>query len=100
MTTYDELVQDKKVQMIKTILPFMESKMQVNMALLIHYLELNNSFKELHKPTKAICSCEIPEGSSKQVEMLKALKPCCNNKEQEIIDNLLNCICIIDNISI
>lgn len=99
MTSYDELVQDKNVQMIKNILPFMDSTMQVSMALLIHYLELQNSLKELQKPTKAICSCEIPEGSSRQVEMLKAIKPCCNAREQEFIENLLNCLCIMENLT-
>ena len=96
MAMYDDVTDDKQVQLLKTILPFTNPQTQVHLALLIHYFQLQNSFQSLAAPAKTICACEIPDGSSRQIEMLKAIKPSFNEEEQNLLDNFINILCIMD----
>lgn len=97
MSNYDEVTDDKQIQLMKTILPYVDPSVQMDITLLIHYLQLQNSFKSLSStPSKAICACEIPDGSSKELELLKSIRPFFNPNEQLIIDNLINIFCMLD----
>ncbi len=97
MTPYDEATQTRELQMLKSIVPFLERKQQQQIAVLIQYLEIQNTFAVFSKDTPAMAACELPQGSNRRSAMLSAIREYCTPKEQETIDTLLNLFCIIDN---
>ena len=96
-TAYDEMMQTRELQMLKTIVPYMNSGQQMQMVLMIQYLELSRSIQMMRRGENALSACEIPEGTDRRTAMLSDLRCFCSPKEQEAIDTLLNLFCIMDN---
>lgn len=97
ITPYDEMMQTRELQMLKTIVPYMNQNRQMQMIMFIQYLELQHTYQVMRTGPSALSACEIPEGTDKRTAMLNDLKCFCTPKEQETIDNLLNLFCILDN---
>lgn len=97
MTPYDEMMQTRELQMLKTIVPYMNQNRQMQMIMFIQYLEFQHTYKMMRSGSSALSACEIPEGTDKRTAMLNDLKCFCTPKEKETIDTLLNLFCILDN---
>lgn len=97
LTPYDEMMQTKELQMLKTVVPFLAPRQQQQIAMLIPYMELRHCMKLFSTNTNALAACEIPEGSDRKSALLMAIKNYCSPKEKEMIDTVLNLFCMMDN---
>lgn len=96
-TPYDEKMQTRELQLLKTMVPYMSGTRQKQIAIFIQYLELQNTLKLFSGSKGGLAICEIPEGADRRSSMLNAMRQYCSPKEQETIDMLLNMFSILDN---
>lgn len=96
-TPYDEMMQTRELQMLKTIVPYMAGRAKQSLAFLIQYMEWKNTWNHFADEGADLCACEVPEGTDRRMAILTELKPFCNAKEQETIDTFINLFCIMDN---
>ncbi len=97
VTPFDEITQTKEIQILKTMVPYLNPPQQKQIALLIQYLALKHTYTVFSKETPSILSCSIQEPNDRRTEMLSELKKFCNNKEQETIDTILNILYMMEN---
>jgi hypothetical protein len=96
-TPYDEAVRTKRLQMLKTFVPYVGSGMQKQIITMISLLEYQTALGALRQEDNRLSACAVPEGGSRASSLLAELKQYCSPGEQEAIDNLLNLLCIMDN---
>ena len=96
-TPFDEMVQTKELQMLKTLVPYLPSQKQKQIIYLINYLQFKNAMHVIENPPAALSAAEVGSGNDNLTTILNALKKYCTPKEQETIDTLLNLFCILDN---
>ena len=95
--TYDDMVQTRNVQMLKSIIPFLDFPSQKPAAMLIQYLEMRNAYSAFSKKDSSMAACALPNGTDRRNAMLSAIRQYCSPKEQETIDTILNLFCVMDN---
>lgn len=98
--TYDDVVQTRNVQILKSIVPFLEFRSQKPVAMLIQYLEFKNANDAFSRQDNSMAACALPNGTDRRNAMLSAMRPYCTPKEQETIDTILNLFCVMDNYDI
>lgn len=96
-THYDEAVCTKRLQMLKTIVPYVESNRKKQIVAMISFMEYQTALHALDTDNNELSACEIPDGSTKTTSLLTELKEFCNPNEKEAIDNMLNLLCIMEN---
>ena len=97
ITEYDELVQTRELQMLKSMLPFMNLNNPLPLAMLIQSMEFRNTLRVFQNNTNALTACAITNEADKRSAMLSTLRKFCTPKERETIDNILNIMCIMEN---
>lgn len=90
-TPYDEAMQTKELQILKTILPYVDSNIQRQLSMLIQFIQIRNA------GNISLTASEINPAIDKKTAMLSEIKKFCTPKEQETIDTLLNIMCVMDN---
>lgn len=95
--TYDDLVQSKNTQILKSIVPFLDFPSQRPVALLIQMLEWRSANAAFSRRDNRLAACALPDGSDRRSALLAAVRPYCSPAEQETIDTLLNLLCVMDN---
>lgn len=95
-TLYDEMMQTKEQQMLKSMLPYLDYKQRQNVFYIILLLQIEQS-KKLFAPKGTLSAQEIPQGNDRIYAMLNALKDFCNPKERETVETILNLFCLLDN---
>ena len=96
LTPYDEMLQTKDEQILKSIVPFLDYGAQRQAALLIQCLELRHVTSIFSSKENTLSACSVPDGTDKRTALLTAVRKYCTPKEQETIDTLLNLFCIMD----
>lgn len=96
-TPYDEKMQTRQLQMLKTMVPYLAGNMQKQMAVFIQCMEVKNTMSMFQGASNGLSICEVPQGTDKRLAMLNAVRQYCSPKEQETIDLMLNLFSIIDN---
>lgn len=96
-TDYDILVQTRELQMMKAMLPFVNTRSQMPLALLIQSIEFRNTMKLFQTNTKALSACAIKDDNDKRSAMLQTLRRFCTPKERETIDTLMNIMFVMEN---
>lgn len=89
LTDLDYAIGDHHLQMLKAALPYMKISEQRSLSLFIKWNELvrtMNFFSENDDGMMSICS--LDEEHTSAADMLAAVKPYANPKEQDIIDVL------------
>lgn len=89
-TAFDSQLQVHELQILKTILPYMEWKQQKTLAVLIKYMELQKTAEIFSTETPSISVCEVKDGSEKALQMLEDISEVCTDKEKENIDMIIN----------
>ena len=97
LTAYDEMMQTKELLMLKTMLPYMERSRQLQLLMIIQFLEVQHTRQILDHGGGELSACAVPEGTDRRSAMLSDMRRFCSPREQETIDNLLNILCIVDN---
>lgn len=96
-TPFDEMVQTKELQMLKTLIPYLPSPKQKQIIYLINFLQFRKAIDVIENPPAALCAAEVNSGNDTFTAILNALRKYCSNKEQETIDTIINLLCIVDN---
>ena len=95
--TYDDVVQTKNVQILKSIVPFLDVRSQRPAAMLIQYMEMQNAYRTFSRPDNSLAACSLGDGIDRGSAILGAIRQYCTPKEQETIDTLMNLFCVMDN---
>lgn len=90
----DTLIQSRELQMMKTVIPYIEPQQQKMFSMIIKLMELQKTMQlfdsedQLETAQLRICSAE--NTSERMFQMLNALRKYCTPKEQENIDLFIN----------
>ena len=97
ITEYDGLVQTRELQMLKAMLPFVHTKSQMPLAILIQTMEFQNTIRCFKENANALSAFSMTNESERRSAMLQTLKKFCTPKERETIDTILNIMCVMEN---
>lgn len=99
VTEYDNLVQTRELQMIKSLLPFANVKSQMPLAILIQSMEFRNTIHMFQNNANVLSACSVHNETDKRNAMLQTLRKFCTPKERETIDTLLNIMCVMEEVN-
>lgn len=97
LTEYDGLVQTRELQILKSILPFANVKMQMPLAILIQSMQFRNTINMFQNNANALSACSLNNEPDRRSAMIQTLRKFCTPKERETIDTLLNIMCVMEN---
>lgn len=90
LTDLDYAIGDHHLQMMKAALPYMDISQQRIISLFVKWNELVRTMEFFDENGEGMMSvCSLDEGHVTPVDMLTAVKPYGNQKEQEFIDILV-----------
>jgi hypothetical protein len=92
MTPFDAMTQTRELQMLKTVVPYINNDQKRRFALLIKFMELKNTAQFFAGGSDAIAMCSVDENDDFPLTLLLELKKFCNEKEQEMIDTATSII--------
>lgn len=95
-TPFDYMTQNRELQMLKTILPYMKESQKKQFAILIKYMELQNTIQVFSQEDKVLSMCSVDENSNRMLSMLNDLRQFCTEKEQETLDMLANMFSMLE----
>ena len=91
LTDLDYAIGDRRMQMLKAAIPYMEISQQRALSMFIKWRELVRTMEFFDENGDGMMSvCSLEEGHTSQADMLAAVKPYAGPGEQEIIDLLVN----------
>ena len=90
------MTQTRELQMLKTMLPYMKDAQKKQFAILIKYMELQNTVQVFSQEDKVMSMCSVDEGSNNVVAMLNDLRAFCTSKAPETIDMLAKMFSILE----
>lgn len=96
-TDYDQLIQTRQLQMLKSLLPFVHTKGQLPLAIWIQSMEFRNTVHMFQNNANLLSACSVSNEQDKRNAMLQTIRKFCTPKEKETIDTLLNIICVMEN---
>lgn len=97
LTEYDGLIQTRELQMLKSMLPFVHTRSQFPLALLIQTMEFRKSIQMFQQKNNALSAFSVSNENERKNAMLTTLKKFCTPKERETIDTILNIMCVMEN---
>ncbi|MGN0142127.1 MAG: hypothetical protein ACI4AD_07855 [Roseburia sp.] len=90
LTPFDNMTCTRQLQMLKTMVPYMKGEQKKQFAILIKYMELQNTIQIFSQEDKVMSMCSVePEGNT-TLAMLNELRRFCTEKEQETLDMIYN----------
>ena len=89
-TSFDDMTRSRELQMMKTILPYLKEAQKKQFAILIKYMELQNTIQVFSQEEKVLAMCSVGEKGNNTLALLNYLRQFCSEKEQESIDMLIN----------
>lgn len=95
-TPFDTMTQTRQLQMLKVMVPYMQSEQQKNFALLIKYMELKNTVSVFSHTDQVLSMCSVSEDEDRTLAMLNELRTFCTEKERETIDMLTNMLSMFE----
>ena len=85
-----------EIQMLKTVIPYMKSSQKKQFAILIKYMELQNTLHIFSQEEQVLSMCSLPEEENNPQSLLNSLRPFCTPKELETIDMLTNMFSMLE----
>jgi hypothetical protein len=95
-TPFDHMTQTKELQMLKTAIPYMKGAQKKQFAILIKYMELQNTAHLFSQEDKVLSMCSVDEYDNSNLAMLNDLRKFCSAKEQETIDMMVNMLSMME----
>ena len=89
-TAFDEKIQNKDLQILKTALPYMKGPRQKEILTLIKSMELRKSIELIDSDDTSLSICSTDNPMENTLNMLNDIRKFCSEKEQEHIDMILN----------
>ncbi len=96
LTPFDTMTQTREIQMLKTVIPYMKSSQKKQFAILIKYMELQNTLHIFSQEEQVLSMCSLPEEENTPQSLLNSLRPFCTPKELETIDMLTNMFSMLE----
>lgn len=90
LTPFDNMTQTRQLQMLKTIIPYMKGEQKKQFAILIKYMELQNTAQVFSQEDKVLSMCSVNEDGNQMLALLNDLRQFCTEKEQETLDMMVN----------
>lgn len=91
LTDLDYAIANHHLQMLKAALPYMEISQQRSLSMWIKWNELVRTMEFFNRNDEGMMSvCSLDESHITPSDMLEAVKPYANQKEQEMIDMISN----------
>lgn len=88
-TTFDIETQSRNIQMLKTVIPYIDGSRQKNFAILVKFLELRNVASMFNREPVSLSMCSTDDPSEKRMQLLNDIKKFCTPAEQDSIDTML-----------
>lgn len=85
---FDTLFCTNHIQMLKVILPYMDSQTQKSMAVYIKFLELNYTIEYFKRHPYSVCGCMERDSSPDFQKMCSELLPYCTESERKQIEQI------------
>lgn len=95
--TYDDLIQTRNTQILKSIVPFLDVPTQKPLAMLIQLMEWKNATAAFSRQENSMAACSLPAGTKRRDAMLSAVRKYGTPKEQEMVDTIQTLFCIMEN---
>lgn len=89
-TSFDDMTRTRELQMLKTALPYMREEQKKQFAILIKYMELQNTIQVFSQEDKVMAMCSAGEKGNNTLALLNDLRQFFAEKDQESIDTLIN----------
>lgn len=89
---YDELVHSKDIQILKSMLPFIDRQQQMPLAIMIQIIEFKNAIRLFHGKERGLTTNAIHNEEERQMAMIQALMKHFSAEEQESMNNMMNMI--------
>ena len=96
VTEYDELVQTRELQILKSLLPFADIRNQLPLAVLIQSMEFRNTVQMFQNNANVLSACSANNEPDKRSAMIQTLRKFCSPREKETIDTLMNILFVME----
>lgn len=96
LTPFDNMTQTRELQMLKTAIPYMNAAPKKQFAILIKYMELQNTIQVFSQEDKVMSMCSATENENNALAMLNELRKFCSTKELETIDSITNMLSMLE----
>ena len=83
-TPFDNMTQTRELQMLKTAIPYMKGDQKKQFAILIKYMELQNTIQVFNQEDKVMSMCSVSEDENS------------TDKELETLDMITNMISMME----
>lgn len=88
-TAFDIETQSRNLQILKTVIPYLNVSRQKNFAVLVKCLELKNVMQVFEEPPASLSICSSEDSSQMRLQLLNDIRKFCTPAEQESIDMML-----------
>jgi hypothetical protein len=89
---YDEYVHSKDIQILKSMLPFIDRQQQMPLAIMIQIIEFKNAINLFKDKAQELSENTIHNDKERQMAMMSALLKNVSKEEQETVNNMMNMI--------
>ena len=89
-TPFDNMTQTRELQMLKTAIPYMKGDQKKQFAILIKYMELQNTIQVFNQEDN------VSEDENSTLAMLNDLRKFCTDKELETLDMITNMVSMME----
>ncbi len=96
LTPFDNMTQTRELQMLKTVVPYMKGEQKKQFAILIKYMELQNTIQVFSQEDKVLSMCSVSEEENTTLAMLGELRKFCSEKELETLDMITNMVSMLE----
>ena len=95
-TPFDNMTQTRELLMLKTAIPYMKGDQKKQFAILIKYMELQNTIQVFNQEDKVMSMCSVSEDENSTLAMLNDLRKFCTDKELETLDMITNMVSMME----
>lgn len=90
VNSFDSLIQNDRLQMIRTALPYMHLSGQRFLSIYLKLLELKNTVSLFQSDESTLSACALQKENGNLLELLHDIRKYCPPDRQEAIDQILN----------
>lgn len=88
-TAFDIETQSRNIQMLKTVIPYIDTSRQKTFALMVKFLELRNVASLFNENPVSLSMCSTDDPAEKRMQLLNDIKKFCTPTERDSIDTML-----------
>ena len=89
---YDELVHSKDIQILKSMLPFIDRQQQMPLAIMIQFIELKNTIQIFKNKEDLLSASSIHNESDRKTAMMEVILKNIVPEYQETINQMMHMI--------